>query len=70
MMTGATWVRAVGNTVVSVDGRPFAVRLGAAYSSEDPVVRAHPGLFSAAPESPVERATRAPGELSNARRAR
>lgn len=63
------WMRATADAVVQVDGRPFVVRQGKAYGSDETVVRAHPGLFTAAPP-PVEQATRVPGERANVRRAK
>lgn len=61
------WVRATADAVVQVDGRPFVVRQGQAYGSDEAVVRSHPSLFTSAPP-PVEQATRAPGERANVRR--
>ena len=68
-------VVALVDSVVSNGTRqPTVLRKGEAWSADDPVVRAHPGLFSADPgkarasERPVEQATRAPGEKSRARR--
>lgn len=69
-------VVAVTNTVVRVDGVAVPLRKGDAWAASAAVVQQHPGMFSADPSAarggpgPVEQATRAPGERSNARRAR
>ena len=63
------WMRATANAVIHVDGRPFVVRQGQAYGSDEPVVRLHPDLFTSAP-APVEQVTRAPGERANVRRSK
>lgn len=74
-------VVAVQNAVVSSGSRvPVVIRKGEAWDSDSPVVREHPDMFSPeasrarggarpAEERPVERATRAPGERSTAKRA-
>lgn len=69
---------------VTWQGRRLHIPRGSAWDAGDPLVEAHPGLFSAddrfvnrtvpqqeaAPEPPVERATAAPGERTQARRPR
>ena len=77
-------VYATGTTSVTApDGSSVTVRHGQHWSAEDPIVRAHPGLFSDNPcygltftgeppvemsQPPVESATAAPGERRNVRR--
>lgn len=71
---------------VTWQGRRLHIPRGTAWDASDPLVEAHPGLFSAddrfinrtveraepaaESEASVERATRAPGERSQARRPR
>ena len=63
-------------------GAPGMIRKGTHWSADDPVVKAHPDLFSDDPRwgmaysiepegwnDPVEQATAAPGERRNVRRA-
>lgn len=57
---------------VSYDGGALVIARGAAYDDGHAIVRAHPGLFESEPSRvagrpTVERATRAPGERSNAK---
>lgn len=71
---------------ITWQGQRLQIPRGSAWDANDPMVQANPGLFSdddrlvnrtvprgdAAPDSepPVERATRAPGERTQARRPR
>ena len=65
---------AVESAAVNVDGVMRAVRKGDAWSADADVVKARPDLFTADPSHArgwaPERATRAPGERSAARRGR
>lgn len=66
---------AIANAVVSLDGRKIPVQAGTAWSASDPVVKAHPEMFSTderylrtSVDRPVEQATAAPGEKRRVRR--
>lgn len=59
---------------VVVNGVPYSLLAGQAWVADDPVVLAHPKLFTDLPtwvytiNGPVEQATAAPGEKRNVRR--
>lgn len=67
-------VVAVNTANVSCGGRRWHVQRGSAWAADDPVVKAHPDLFTAEAGAnvhrsvPVEQATRAPGERRATRR--
>lgn len=69
-------VVAITSAAIRVDGVVVTIRKGDAWAASAPVVQQHPGMFSADQSAarggtaPVEQATRAPGERSNARRTR
>ena len=58
-------LHANANCVVTVHGKPMAVTRGQEFDADDLVVRDFAWLFT---DTPVERATAAPGERRNVRR--
>lgn len=69
-------VVAVNTANVSMGDQRVHIERGTAWAADDPVVKAHPTLFTsdAGPnvyrsQAPVEQATRAPGERRATRRA-